>query len=72
MQAGHSSISRGGAGTDYPITSVTGYAADNRSLILQIALQPGHEYEFVCTGRGFHSADGYTLPTYKVHFKTRI
>jgi hypothetical protein len=72
MQAAHYSISRGGTGTDYPITSVTGYAADNRSLTLQIALQPGHEYEFVCTGRGFHSADGYTLPTYKVHFKTRI
>jgi hypothetical protein len=72
MQPGHRSISYGAKGKDgWPITKVAGYAADNRSLKLEIALQPGHEYEFICTGGSFRSADGYSLQPYTVHFKTR-
>jgi len=55
----------------YPITKVTGFSADKRSLTLQVALQPGHVYEFVCTDLAFRSAEGYSLRPYAVHFKTR-
>jgi hypothetical protein len=72
MQPGNYSINYGAKGKDGdPITKVTGYAADNRTLQLEIVLQPGHEYEFICTGRSFRSADGYSLQPYTVHFKTR-
>ncbi len=72
MQPGRYSINQGEKGKDaYPVTKVTGFVADNRSLTLAIALQPGHEYEFICTDRSFRSADGYSLQPYTVHFKTR-
>jgi hypothetical protein len=72
MQPGQYSISLGENGKDgYPVTKVTGFAADNRTLKLEITLQPGHEYEFTCTGMSFRSADGYSLQPYAVHFKTR-
>jgi hypothetical protein len=71
MLPGHYSISKGEKGADYPITKVLGFTRDNRSLPLQVALQPGHAYEFICTGWGFTSADGYSLQEYKVDFKTR-
>jgi hypothetical protein len=72
MNPGHYSIRNGAMGKDgYPITKVTGYAADNRTLKLEIALQPGHEYEFICTGNSFRSTDGYPLQPYTVHFKTK-
>jgi hypothetical protein len=67
----HYSISKGEKATDYPITKVLGFTPDNRSLSLQVALQPGHTYEFICTGWDFTSAEGYSLQEYKVDFKTR-
>ncbi|HET6256529.1 MAG TPA: Ig-like domain-containing protein [Puia sp.] len=70
MQPGQYSISKGATDADYPIAKVTGFAADNRSITLRITLQPGHDYEFICTGMGFRSADGYALQPYKVHFRT--
>jgi hypothetical protein len=71
MQTGHYSISLGEKGKDaYPITKVSWLTGDNRSLTVAIALQPGHEYEFVCTDRSFRSVDGYSLRPYTVHFKT--
>jgi hypothetical protein len=70
-KAGYS-INYGDKGKDtYPITKVTGFSADKRSLTLQVALQPGHEYEFVCTDLAFRSAEGYSLKTYTVRFRTR-
>jgi hypothetical protein len=72
MQTGHYSISPGEKGKDAnPITKVAWLPGDNRSLTVAIALQPDHEYEFVCTGRSFRSVDGYSLTPYAVHFKTR-
>jgi hypothetical protein len=71
MQPGRYSISPGEKGKDaYPVSKVNGFAPDNRSLSVAIALQPGHEYEFICTGLGFRSADGYSLQSYTIHFKT--
>jgi hypothetical protein len=72
MEPGNYSINYGAKGKEgWPITKVTGYAADNRTLQLEIALQPGREYEFIFTGRSFRSMDGYPLQPYTVHFKTR-
>jgi hypothetical protein len=71
MIPGNYSISKGEKGTEYPITKVIGFTGDNRTLPLQVALEPGHTYEFICTGWGFTSADGYSLQEYKVDFKTR-
>jgi hypothetical protein len=71
MQPGRYSIITGEKGKDsYPVTKVTGFGAESRSVSLAIALQPGHEYEFI-TGPGFRSVDGYSLQPYTVHFKTR-
>jgi hypothetical protein len=72
MTTGHYSINYGEKGKEsYPITKITGYSADGRSLVVQVSLQPGHVYEFVCANRNFRSADGYSLKPYKVSFKTR-
>jgi hypothetical protein len=71
MIPGNYSISKGEKGTEYPITKVIGFTGDNRTLPLQVALEPGHTYEFICTGWGFTSTDGYSLQEYKVDFKTR-
>jgi hypothetical protein len=66
------SISRGEKGLEtYPITKVTGYSAEGRSIVIQLTLQPNHVYEFICTGRNFRSEQGYPLKPYKVSFKTR-
>jgi Bacterial Ig-like domain len=55
----------------YPITKVTGYSKDGRSLVIQVALQPAHAYEFVCLNWSFRSEDGYSLKPYKISFKSR-
>jgi hypothetical protein len=66
------SINYGEKGKEsYPITKVMGFSADKRSLTLLVALQPGHEYEFVCTDLAFRSAEGYSLKSYTVRFRTR-
>jgi hypothetical protein len=71
MQTPDYSINFGELGKDaFPITKVSWLTVDNRSLTVGVALQPGHEYEFVCTERSFRSLDGYSLTPYTVHFKT--
>ena len=68
----HVSISYGPGGKEqYPFGGAAGYSADHRSFTMKLALQPGHRYNFVITGQGFASAQGYPLQEYPVDFTTR-
>jgi hypothetical protein len=65
------SINYGRGGQDhYPITKSLGYADDNSSILLQVALKPDTEYQFILTGGRFKTPDGHPLDDYEVHFKT--
>ena len=59
-----------GGSRQYPITRFLGYTNNNTAIALQVALQPGADYQFVLTGLSFKTADGYPLQEYEVHFKT--
>lgn len=65
------SINYGTGGREhYPITKFLGYADDNNSILLQLALKPDTEYQFILTGGHFRTPDGHPLVEYEVHFKT--
>ncbi|HLX67841.1 MAG TPA: DUF4932 domain-containing protein [Puia sp.] len=65
------SINYGKGGKDHwPAPKSLGYADDNSSIVLQVALKPDTEYQFILTGRRFQTPDGYPLDDYEVHFKT--
>lgn len=66
------SINYGEGGKDHwPNIGVIRYADNNQSVILQVSLKPGWDYDFILTGNSFRSADGYPLEPYTVQFKTR-
>ena len=46
------------------------YTNNNRSVVLEIRLQPNKEYQFVLTGKSFRTAKGERLKSCEVNFKT--
>lgn len=65
------SINTGKSGKEhYPISKFLSYTDNNTAIILQLALKPDYDYEFVLTGRSFKTPEGYPLEEYKVAFKT--
>lgn len=58
---------------NFPITTVKGQENDDQTLVLNIALKPKQDYEFIITNRSFRSKDGYPLKDaeYVVKFSTR-
>jgi hypothetical protein len=66
------SINYGEGGNDHwPNIKDIRYADNNQSVILQVSLKPGWDYDFILTGNSFRSVDGYPLEPYEVKFKTR-
>jgi hypothetical protein len=64
-------VDYGPGGQDsYPVTGQVGFSPDKKSFTFKVSLQPGTDYDFVITGGGFRSADGYPLVNYTVKFKT--
>lgn len=55
----------------FPIKGVIGYADNNTSFKLTLALTPNTAYEMVITGVSFANAAGYPLNDYTVKFKTK-
>ena len=59
-------------GEGFPeIEKIIGYSEDGLKFTLQVKLKPDWNYEFVMTGDGFVSKDGYPLQEYEVKFKTK-
>ncbi|MFL5739944.1 MAG: DUF2268 domain-containing putative Zn-dependent protease, partial [Flavisolibacter sp.] len=66
MDTRHYSMDVGEKGKeDFPITGVDGFP-DSLTIVLQVKLQPRHDYEFILTNRSFRSEDGYLLKPYLV------
>ncbi len=53
------------------IERIIGFNPDNKKFTFQVKLKPDWEYEFIVTGDGFISKDGYPLQDYVVKFKTK-
>jgi hypothetical protein len=72
MQAGVS-IQYGPRGKDFfPGGAGSHHSPDDKSLfIMKLELKPGHDYEFVLSGKRFRSVDGYFLKDVRVKFRTR-
>ncbi|RZK93190.1 MAG: hypothetical protein EOO98_00395 [Pedobacter sp.] len=60
-----------GGEANFPIKKSLGFAEDGKSIKFQLELKPKHTYNFVITGRGFRSTDGYPLAELPVSFTTR-
>ena len=72
MDKNRMSINLGEGGEkSYPIKKSLGYAEDGKSIKFLIELKPNQTYNFVITGRGFRSTDGYPLAELPVNFKTK-
>ncbi len=65
------SLTYGRNGPDY-FPKITGirYADDNRSVIMEVELEPAKKYEMVFLGLAFKSTDGIPLENYTVKFAT--
>ncbi|NCD70725.1 hypothetical protein [Mucilaginibacter agri] len=64
-------VDYGPGGKDsYPVTGQSGFSPDKKSFTFNVSLQPDTDYDFVVTGGGFRSADGYPLVSYTVKFRT--
>ncbi len=46
------------------------YINKNKSVVMEVHLIPGKEYQFVLTGKNFKTNQGFPLKTYEVIFKT--
>jgi hypothetical protein len=55
----------------FPKTEGVAYADENRSVVMQVALEPETEYGFILKGTRFRSVDGVGMKDYSVTFKTR-
>jgi hypothetical protein len=65
------SINYGKLGKDhYPGVKLLGYTDSNKTILLQVDLKPGTNYDFILTGQSFTTIDGYPLENYEVTFKT--
>uniref|UniRef100_UPI0032175E2C DUF4932 domain-containing protein n=1 Tax=uncultured Draconibacterium sp. TaxID=1573823 RepID=UPI0032175E2C len=47
------------------------YSDDNKSVVMEVQLQPDKEYQLVLTGKNFKTEQGIPLKTYEVNFKTK-
>ncbi|MGN7723743.1 DUF2268 domain-containing putative Zn-dependent protease [Chitinophaga sp. 22620] len=72
MSPARYSFSQGSGGKEqYPEAEKPQFAADNRSIVLKVKLEPGRNYNLTLTDLGFKSADGYPLVPYEVKFRTK-
>ena len=55
----------------YPIEKVVGFDDTGSTFTIQLNLKPDSDYEFIVTGLGFQTRDGYPLKSYTVRFKTK-
>ncbi len=55
----------------FPKTEKVFYANENRSVVMQVALEPDTEYGFILKGTRFRSVEGAGMKDYAVTFKTR-
>jgi len=56
----------------FPITGIKEWSSDKKTLILNLKLEPNHEYEFEITTKSFRSIDGYKLKGNEtITFKTK-
>lgn len=60
-----------GGDEHFPIEKSLGYLENGNKFKTKVKLRPDWEYEFVITGRGFHTRDGYPLQPYTVKFRTK-
>lgn len=66
------SIFNGSKGqSSFPKTENVLYENDNKSVVMQVKLEPNKEYEFVMKGLRFVTPDGYAMKDYRVYFKTK-
>lgn len=71
MQGKGYSMTYGGKGPEhFPGVSNIRYAEDNRSVILDVELEPRKEYEMVFLGLSFKSTGGFPLENYMLNFAT--
>lgn len=47
------------------------YTNENKSVVMEVQLIPGKEYQFVLIGKNFKTEQGIPLKTYEVNFKTQ-
>lgn len=47
------------------------YSDDKKSVIIEVELEKGKEYQFVLVGDGFKSSEGIGIKNYEVNFKTK-
>jgi hypothetical protein len=59
-----------GGRESYPVTGQIGFSPDKKSFTFKVDLQPDTDYNFIVTGGGFRSAEGYPLVNYTVKFRT--
>jgi hypothetical protein len=58
--------------TNYPIVKKgVSFTDGNKAVIIKLELKANTKYQFVLTGNGFKSAEGYPLLTYPVEFTTK-
>ena len=53
-----------------PIFNKASYANDNKTVVIEVQLEPNKEYQLVLTGRNFKTSEGIPLKSYEVNFKT--
>ncbi len=54
-----------------PISSRPFFMDNNNAIKLELKMEANKEYEFIFTGNGFESVDGYPLQEYTIKFKTK-
>lgn len=65
------SVNLGAKGKEaFPDIKKITYSADRKTLVFEVALQPGKDYQMVLTGRAFKSEDGIGMDDYPVEFTT--
>lgn len=57
--------------TAFPKVEKIYYANDNKSVVMEVALEANKEYQFVMKGQAFVSPEGIPINDYEVNFKTR-
>jgi 6-pyruvoyl-tetrahydropterin synthase len=55
----------------FPKVSKIYYSDDKKSVIMEVSLDPGKEYQFVLTGNNFKTPEGYPLKKQTISFKTQ-
>ena len=54
----------------FPYISESKYANNNQSVVLEVSLEKGKEYQFILVGENYTSVDGDVMKMYEVNFKT--